>query len=375
MQSGTGEPFFRSNFPQCRISEMNNLVEMANEHGNRGSRRGMSRCVSSLFRILNIVFMGLFFLALESTIFTRQGERHRHGTEWRERKGRRLACANSSTATPGMGTSPVMAGENGNLFDPALPAQNNLNDNSRQDMYRLLMLMCKYNKCFIRNQRREGGSGDFTDEGCSSVGLSPNCWEDGTATASSSDEEEGEEDETLEEAQDEIEPRRNRFIREAYYEYMNQAQELSEREFWDKISNLGDYVDPEEMSSIFYYVHTNERKKYLNMQENVITHWENMCYNYNVDEDFKKEQMKNLYEKTTNFFLFKEKHFLKSFSAFVRYGRCRTKKFTDGLISYKHLWKEYRRMVNNFCSAKMDEVLRAYWKKNQSKACEMCIQY
>ncbi|KNA00837.1 phist protein (Pf-fam-b) [Plasmodium vivax North Korean] len=390
MRSGIDEPFFRGSFPKCNISKVDSSVEKTAERGNPGSSKRISRCDSSFFRILNIVFVGLCFLAVEvkschgaatvaamaavaangptaqkvttqsrgfaaqrcapsppfqTTLFAKNGEPHGEAAEWTSGKGRRLAYQNSPKATPG-GGRPNMIEENESLFDPAVLAHNNRSDNSCQDMYGLSQLLCKYNECFIRNGRREGRSVDF-----------------------------GNEEVSLEEARDEIQPRRNRFIKKGYFEYMHRPQEMSETEFIEKISNLGDYVDPQEMSSIFYYVHTNERKKYFVMQENVITHWENLCHNYNVKEDFKKEQMRSLYEETTNFFLFKEKHFLKSFSKFVRFGRYNTKKFTEGLISYKHLWKEYRRMVNNFCSAKLDEVLKAYWEENRDEAFQMRIQY
>ncbi|SCO71534.1 Plasmodium exported protein (PHIST), unknown function [Plasmodium vivax] len=426
MRSGIDEPFFRGSFPKCNISKVDSSVEKTAERGNPGSSKRISRCDSSFFRILNIVFVGLCFLAVETTLFAKNGEPHGEAAEWTSGKGRRLAYQNSPKATPG-GGRPNMIEENESLFDPAVLAHNNRSDNSCQDMYGLSQLLCKYNECFIRNGRREGRSVDFGNEGISTSGNGSSgsgssgsgssgngssgsgssgsgssgngssgngssgsgssgsgssgsssrsiasvdipciCWEEGAPATSA--------EVSLEEARDEIQPRRNRFIKKGYFEYMHRPQEMSETEFIEKISNLGDYVDPQEMSSIFYYVHTNERKKYFVMQENVITHWENLCHNYNVKEDFKKEQMRSLYEETTNFFLFKEKHFLKSFSKFVRFGRYNTKKFTEGLISYKHLWKEYRRMVNNFCSAKLDEVLKAYWEENRDEAFQMRIQY
>ncbi|KMZ87766.1 phist protein (Pf-fam-b) [Plasmodium vivax Brazil I] len=357
MRSGIDEPFFRGSFPKCNISKVDSSVEKTAERGNPGSSKRISRCDSSFFRILNIVFVGLCFLAVETTLFAKNGEPHGEAAEWTSGKGRRLAYQNSPKATPG-GGRPNMIEENESLFDSAVLAHNNRSDNSCQDMYGLSQLLCKYNECFIRNGSSGSGSSG------SGSGSSGN----GSSGSGSSEV-------SLEEARDEIQPRRNRFIKKGYFEYMHRPQEMSETEFIEKISNLGDYVDPQEMSSIFYYVHTNERKKYFVMQENVITHWENLCHNYNVKEDFKKEQMRSLYEETTNFFLFKEKHFLKSFSKFVRFGRYNTKKFTEGLISYKHLWKEYRRMVNNFCSAKLDEVLKAYWEENRDEAFQMRIQY
>ncbi|GAB65376.1 phist protein [Plasmodium cynomolgi strain B] len=329
-------------------------MEMTNERGNPSSRKGSNRWGSSFFRILNIAFIGLLILAVE------------HGETYEKGKARRLACPNSSKTSPGGGGLSVTE-ENGSLFDSAQLENNNQNNNSSQDMYGLSQLLCRNNKRFIRNRKKEGRSAEFTNEGGSSTHTPSICWDDGVATTSSG--------EALEEAHDEIEPRRNRFIQKGYFEYMNHAQELSETEFIEKISNLGDYADPEEMSSIFYYVHTNERKKYFVMQENVITHWENLCHNYNVKEEFKNEQMRSLYEESTYFFLFKEKQFLKSFSKFVRFGRYNSRKFIDGLVSYKRLWKEYRRMVNNFCSAKLDEVLKAYWEENREEASQMRIQY
>ncbi|CAA9987057.1 Plasmodium exported protein, unknown function [Plasmodium knowlesi strain H] len=366
MKGAISDPLFRVNIPKFYIREVDNSIEMTNEPANCGNRERSNRCETSLFRILNIVFIGLLFLEVETTVSTRYGETHGEATKWTNREGRRLACQSSSKASHEV-EGPMMTEENANIFDSTLRTHNNLNDNSSQDIYGLSQLLCKYNKCFIRSWKKEGKSVDFADEGGSSADIPSICWEDETSLSSSS--------KSLEGAYEEIERRRNRFVKKGYFEHMNHTHELSETEFIEKISNLGDYVDPEEMSSIFYYVHTNERKKYFLMQENVITHWENLCYNYNVKENFKEEQMRNLYEETTNFFLFKEKHFLKSFSTFVRLGRYSTKKFTDGLISYKRLWKEYRRIVNNFCHAKLDEVLRAYWEENKDRTFQMRIQY
>ncbi|KMZ81654.1 hypothetical protein PVIIG_05021 [Plasmodium vivax India VII] len=420
IRSGIDEPFFRGSFPKCNISKVDSSVEKTAERGNPGSSKRISRCDSSFFRILNIVFVGLCFLVVEvkschgaatvaamaavaangptaqkvttqsrgfaaqrcapsppfqTTLFAKNGEPHGEAAEWTSGKGRRLAYQNSPKATPGGGGRPNMIEENESLFDSAVLAHNNRSDNSCQDMYGLSQLLCKYNECFIRNgSSGSGSSGSGSGSGSSGNGSSGS-GSSGNGSSGNGSSGSGSSEVSLEEARDEIQPRRNRFIKKGYFEYMHRPQEMSETEFIEKISNLGDYVDPQEMSSIFYYVHTNERKKYFVMQENVITHWENLCHNYNVKEDFKKEQMRSLYEETTNFFLFKEKHFLKSFSKFVRFGRYNTKKFTEGLISYKHLWKEYRRMVNNFCSAKLDEVLKAYWEENRDEAFQMRIQY
>ncbi|EUD64950.1 hypothetical protein C922_04682 [Plasmodium inui San Antonio 1] len=346
--------------------EVDNSMEMTNQQGNPGSRKGINRCDSSLFRILNIVFIGLLFLVVETTHFTTDGKTHEEADEWTEGKARRLACQDSFKEPPEE-RRPDRVGENENLFDSSVMGRNNLNDNSSQAMYGLPQRLCMYNDCFIKNRKKKGRSADFTNEGGSSVDIPCICWEDSTTTASS--------ELTSQEAHDQVESRRSRFIQKGYFEYINHTQELSETEFIEKISTLGEYVDSEEMSSIFYYVHTNERKKYFAMQENVITHWENLSHNYNVKEEFKKEQMRSLYEETTNFFLFKERQFLKSFSTFVRFGKYKTKKFTDVLISYRRLCKEYRRMVSNFCSAKMDALLKTYWEENRDEALQMRIQY
>ncbi|GAW79868.1 Phist protein [Plasmodium gonderi] len=336
-------------------------------------------CNSSVYRILNTVLVIFVFLVVEVYVYFRlwliswktcknERERRIKSFGYPNVKTRQLAnkksfeCPRVDICDPDE--------ESVNVFCSSNMVLNNDNENAVENTYDISEIQCEYNNCFMRNRKRKVRRAIDKKRNGNSVSDIPSIeWKsDGTTTTSSYHK-------NLDKVNDEIEPRKNRFVKKGFFEHINPDYELSETEFIEKISNLSDYVDPEEMSSIFYYVHKNERKKYFRMQENLVTHCENLCHNYNINDDLKNSQMKRVYDETTNFFLFKENFFLKSFSEFVRIGNYNKKKFIDSLISYRKIWKEYRRLLNNFWSAKLAQELKDYWEKNKNEVFQTCIQY
>ncbi|KAI4841518.1 uncharacterized protein MKS88_000056 [Plasmodium brasilianum] len=145
------------------------------------------------------------------------------------------------------------------------------------------------------------------------------------------------------------------------YRGSDEAEKLTEEEIGEKINNLGDLVSVKEMYTIWNYVHNNEKKVYIKMQQAIRTYCEYLASIYGVPNKMKNEEYMKACKKMTYKFLEKEKKLRKNFYDLLKNGAVDRAKFISFIFETKKIWCINRNKMKNFWNIMLTKKSKRFW--------------
>ncbi|SPJ11219.1 Plasmodium exported protein (PHISTc), unknown function [Plasmodium sp. DRC-Itaito] len=120
----------------------------------------------------------------------------------------------------------------------------------------------------------------------------------------------------------------------------------------------------EDIYIIYFYVHENERKKYMNMECQLYLYCEKLANIYNIPDDYMLEIWKKAYNDVHGFYLNKEKGFYKRIRK-IKDGKSHNILLSINILKGK--WKKFREIMNNIWSENFSVKFKNYSKKSLKK--------
>ncbi|EUD64947.1 hypothetical protein C922_04679 [Plasmodium inui San Antonio 1] len=150
---------------------------------------------------------------------------------------------------------------------------------------------------------------------------------------------------------------------ESELQYENkQGEELTEQQFHRMVGKLRGYIDLEDMYALWNYVHTNGKKKYLSLKEELLKDCKNMSARYNIPEEFTVKVWREAYLHFKDEFLKKEREDYMDLKVFIDAG-CNVR------------WEYIAFIIDKYESwdVLMDTAIHD-WKKSLSRSFEKYVE-
>ncbi|CAG9481225.1 unnamed protein product [Plasmodium vivax] len=140
------------------------------------------------------------------------------------------------------------------------------------------------------------------------------------------------------------------------------TEELTEQQFDRMVGKLRGYIETKDMYALWNYVHTNGKKKYLSLKEELWKDCENMCIKYNIPEEFTIKEWRKAYLHLKDELLKKERDDYMDLKVFIDAGLNLRWEFIAFIINKYESW-------DVFIDTAMDN-----WKKSLSKIFEKYVE-
>ncbi|KMZ81657.1 hypothetical protein PVIIG_05024 [Plasmodium vivax India VII] len=128
------------------------------------------------------------------------------------------------------------------------------------------------------------------------------------------------------------------------------------------VGKLRGYIETKDMYALWNYVHTNGKKKYLSLKEELWKDCENMCIKYNIPEEFTIKEWRKAYLHLKDELLKKERDDYMDLKVFIDAGLNLRWEFIAFIINKYESW-------DVFIDTAMDN-----WKKSLSKIFEKYVE-
>ncbi|SOV16420.1 Plasmodium exported protein (PHISTc), unknown function [Plasmodium sp. gorilla clade G2] len=147
--------------------------------------------------------------------------------------------------------------------------------------------------------------------------------------------------------------------------YKNNRLHISnDKDLMEYIKNNYGKMTIDDIYVIYFYVHENERKKYMNMECQLCVFCEQLANKYNIEYDYMLKTWQKAYNDVHGFFLNKEKGFYKKIRK-IKDGKSHN--LLLSINSLKEKWKEFRDIMNNIWRENFSDKFRSHSKKYLKK--------
>ncbi|GAB65378.1 phist protein [Plasmodium cynomolgi strain B] len=140
------------------------------------------------------------------------------------------------------------------------------------------------------------------------------------------------------------------------------GEELTEQQFDKMVGKLRGYIDIKDMNALWNYVHTNGKKKYFSLKEELWKDCENMSIKYNIPEEFTIKEWRKAYLHLKDELLKKERDDYMDLKVFIDAGFNVRWEYIAFIIDKYESWDAFI------------DTARDNWKKSLSKSFEKYVE-